>query len=190
MSTGDSDGFLYSHGVMTDLGTLGGLGSGSFAYSINNAGQVVGESWNLGRTNSHAFLYSHGVMTDLGTLGGSITFALGINAAGQVVGQSLVCEDRFSAFLYSGGTMINLNSSLPPDSGWHFDTATAINDSGQIVGQGTHNGEYHAFLLNPVPEPRSFLLVCTAIAGLSSKKRRAQNQLRRPCGSGSTSLRS
>ena len=58
---------------MADLGTLGGLES--FAYRINDSGQVVG----VADTSSgveHAFLYSNGTMNDLGMLpGGSRSIA-------------------------------------------------------------------------------------------------------------------
>jgi probable HAF family extracellular repeat protein len=69
---------------MADLGTLAG-GSISFAYGINNAGQIVGDADNGQFT--HAFLYSNGAMADLGTLGNN-SYARGINDAGQVVGYS------------------------------------------------------------------------------------------------------
>ena len=38
-------------------------------------------------------------------------------------------------------------------SGWEFDFAYAVNDAGQIVGTGFHNGVETGFLLNPVPVP-------------------------------------
>ena len=79
--------FLYSGGVMTDLGTLPG-GTYSCATGINNNGQIVGYS-NTASGPIHAFLYSGGKMTDLGTLpGGDNSEATGINDSGQIVGDS------------------------------------------------------------------------------------------------------
>jgi probable HAF family extracellular repeat protein len=65
---------------MTDLGTLGG--PSSFAFAINEAGQVVGRSATSAYL-THAFLYAAGQMEDLGTLGGSFSSASAINNAGQ-----------------------------------------------------------------------------------------------------------
>ena len=60
-----------------------------YAYGINDAGQVVGESDTAAGAH-HAFITGpNGVgMTDLGTLGGDYSLAYGINDAGQVVGES------------------------------------------------------------------------------------------------------
>jgi len=74
---------------ITDLGTLGGLVS--YAYGINDSGQVVGFSLTPANDFYHAFLYSGGVMTDLNTLidpalGWTLTEARGINDLGQIVG--------------------------------------------------------------------------------------------------------
>lgn len=154
--------FLYSNDAMTDLGALGNNNSDSYAYGINNNGQVTG--WSVtavvgsdGSQEKHAFLYSNGTMTDLGTLGGLHSYANGINNIGQVVGEShydktLTGPIYTRAFLYSGGKMTDLNSLIDPNSGWILRKALAINDSGQIVGYGYTGGSttYHAFLLTPV----------------------------------------
>ena len=139
--------FLYSGGVLTDLGSLGG---DSMATAINNNGQIVGES-NLGGSD-HAFLFSGGVMGDLGTLGGNDSNAISLNARGQVVGSSSLTGDHARhAFLYSEGVMTDLNTLLASNAtGWVLNVATAINDAGQIAGSGTINGQTHAFLLTPV----------------------------------------
>ena len=56
------------------------------------------------------------------------------------------------AFLYSGGTMIDLNTVIDTNSGWTLEVATAINDGGQIFGVGSHAAEpLRAFLLTPFP---------------------------------------
>jgi hypothetical protein len=52
----------------------------------------------------------------------------------------------------------------PTGSGWVLYEAHAINDAGEIVGSGTINGQEHAFLLTPVPEPSAFVL--TSLGGL------------------------
>ena len=62
--------------------------------------------------------------------------------------------------------MTDLNTEIPYSSGWELGWAFAINDAGQIVGQGIHNGQYDAFLLTPqiatAPEPGFWvpLLAC------------------------------
>ncbi len=49
-------------------------------------------------------------VTDLGTLGGNSSQAASINAGGQVTGQSFTSSLEYHAFLYSGGTMIDLGT--------------------------------------------------------------------------------
>jgi probable HAF family extracellular repeat protein len=52
-------------GAFLDLGTLGG--TQSFAYAINNNGDVVGYSYTASG-DTHAFSYSGGVLMDLNSL--------------------------------------------------------------------------------------------------------------------------
>jgi probable HAF family extracellular repeat protein len=98
----------------------------------------------------HAFIGGNGAMTDLGTLGGAASFAYGVNSTSQVVGEADTPTARH-AFYYDGTTMYDLNNLIPPGSGWVLQQGWAINDSGQIAGDGTINGVTHAFLLTPGP---------------------------------------
>jgi probable HAF family extracellular repeat protein len=76
---------------------------------------------------------------DLGTLGGTYSEAFGINASGQIVGDTATASGSGHAFLYSGGTMFDLN--LPGTSA----TARAINASGQIAGY-YYDGSYQGYV--------------------------------------------
>ncbi len=166
------NGFLYSDGQMTSLGTLP-VGTHSTATAVNDSGQIVGsantadfidaidgmtgkayssepgfvESDRGFNPEDHAFLYSNGQMTDLGTLGASSSTATAINDSGQIVG---FLNNASNAFLYTNGKMTDLNSLIPQDSGWTLSEATAINNKGQILGYGNISGQYRQFLLNPI----------------------------------------
>jgi probable HAF family extracellular repeat protein len=88
-------------------------------------------------------------MINLGTLGGSRSAAYGINAAGQIVGDAEIPNGNTThAFLYSGGTMTDLNALVP--AGVTITSAKAINSAGQIAAVGTiGGGSSHALLLTP-----------------------------------------
>lgn len=164
--------------VSANIGSLGGSTSGTNANAINASGQVVGSSMTI-QGITHAFSYSGGKMTDLGTLGGSYSEALSINAGGLVVGDSYTNTNADHAFLYAPGTIFDLNNLIDPNAGWTLQTATAINDSGEIVGQGINpKGQSDAFLLTPlknvvIPEPSSVALVGLAMAALLARRSRS-----------------
>lgn len=166
--------FLYSGGTMIDLGTLGGS---SWGYAINANGQVTGESETTGNAATHAFLYSGGTMMDLGSLGGDYSIGVDINASGQVTGMSYTTGNVPHAFLYSGSSMYDLNDLLVPGFGTTLGIAYGINDSGQIVADGSDG---HAYLLTltgddrSIPEPGSLPLLVAAfgcLAGVLRQKR-------------------
>jgi probable HAF family extracellular repeat protein len=149
--TGITQWFLDSKGTMTSLPNGGFDNTG--ANAINNAGQVVGDGEVASTSQVDALLYSNGQVKNLGTSAGFLdSEAYGINDHAQVVGDEwnpkTGAED---AFLYEAGKMIDLNSLLPANSGWQLGQAIAINNEGQIVGYGLHNGNSTSFLLDLTP---------------------------------------
>lgn len=123
----------------------------SDAYGINGAGTVVGAMRSSITGHRHAFRGSVNSWEDLGTLGGSRSVAWDINSTGQVVGEAETSSGVTHAFRFSDGVMTDLNSLLqqPEEGDWELLTAKAINDRGEIVGQGRFHGSLHAFLLSP-----------------------------------------
>jgi len=89
-------------------------------------------------------VFAAGTMTDLGTFGGPGSHAVGINGTGQVVGSADVnFFEPPHAFLYSGGTMTDLDALL----GGIGSYANDINDAGQVVGMVEEGpNEHHGFL--------------------------------------------
>jgi probable HAF family extracellular repeat protein len=137
-----------------DLGSLG-ANTNTYAYAVNNLGDIVGSSGvldNAGIEQSHAFLYTRGQLRDLGTLGGAFSYAYGINDLDQIVGWSELADGSQHAFVYLKGEMRDLNdllSAAPP--GWTITAADGINDRSQIVANALNSDGtiLHAVLLSP-----------------------------------------
>jgi probable HAF family extracellular repeat protein len=143
---GDSSGhpFLWpgTDGTMQDLGTLGG--TYGTANAINEAGEVVGYASNAGDQAEFAFLWRKGALTNLGSLNGDpCSTANAINSRGQVVGISTATCDYSTgrrAYLWENGSMVDLNTLIPPNSGVQLTLGETINDRGEIAVNGTPSG--------------------------------------------------
>ena len=72
--------FLWDHGTLTDLGTLGG--TFSVPLWLNNVGEAVGGATTTNDESFHAALWKNRQITDLGTLGGDcFSVAMAINSS-------------------------------------------------------------------------------------------------------------
>jgi probable HAF family extracellular repeat protein len=145
--------FLWEHGSMKDLGTLGG--NNGEARFISESGYVVGRADVSLRNNTyHAFRWKQGSMVDLGVFPPCRTsVAFSVNSCGQVVGETEICPGGADgdAFLSQDGkTMVDLNSLVVPGSDLIVKSAAFINDRGEIAGAGAlPDGEQRAVLLIP-----------------------------------------
>ncbi len=113
---------LWSQGVLTDLGTLGG--STAVPFGINNAGQISGVL--SGQSGLEHFVYDHGAVTLLGTHPAAY-YPTRINNLGEVAGTDGAAV--FRGFWYHGGAIEFLSTP-----GCDSASATALNDTGLVVG--------------------------------------------------------
>ena len=170
--------FLYTGGTAYDLGYLSGAALSStvsYAYSINDSGQIAGYSKAKidGVNTTRAFRYEgwqvvggnlvNGSMNDLGVLTiveggvtkvGTSSRGQGINEAGQVVGWSSVGYTRGVLSPSPSDPMVEVGYLYPDKTG---SSATAINNNGQITGWSYASVDgtvvFRSFIKSPGEDP-------------------------------------
>jgi len=137
-------------------GVPGFESSGTTPNAMNRYGHVAGTAGN-GFVRAFISRDPSAPAVDLGTLGGQLSMGLGINNYSWVVGWAEQTSGGGPrAFVHDGTRMIDLNTVLWNGTGWLLREAMAINDAGQIVGEGFFNGQPHAFLLQPMAKAPVF----------------------------------
>jgi probable HAF family extracellular repeat protein len=135
------------------VGTLGG--GDTMAMAINGHGAVAGVS-NTATDLTHAFLWNRGAIADVSTIksldGTAAVLSVdSVNSFGTMVG---TVRDGFDtrAMVFTNGHATNLNHLIPRKI-LVLDVARAVNDHGQIIGQGHMSDFFASFLLTPLAAP-------------------------------------
>jgi uncharacterized membrane protein len=126
---------------------------------INNLGHIAGVAMvSSGQSQPHAapFLWNLDALTLLAQPADSeYTVATGLNDSDEIVGYAYNSVRGTYALMWQQGEAFDLNSLIPPNSGWKLELAQAIGSDGTITGYGTFNGQFAAFALTPVTSPSS-----------------------------------
>ena len=126
------------------------------ADGINSIGEIVGSSQDDGGDRAFHWSSDNG-MRNIGDLpgGDDVADAFDINDRSEIVGWSGTPTGRHGFIWTKDGGMLDLNVMLDHSgAGWTIRQPTAINNAGQIVGNGYNpDGFSHGFLLTPIPDP-------------------------------------
>jgi probable HAF family extracellular repeat protein len=75
----------------------------------------------------------------------------GMSSGGVMVGMMWNDAGDERAFVFQPGSAVqDLNDLIGSGLGWTLEFARDVNDAGQIVGTGTHNGAVRGFILAPI----------------------------------------
>ena len=175
---------------INNLGQIVGM-SGLYAVELGDWGiplGCVGGDPIMNYDPVRALLYTPGsAPIELGVLPGygSISEAMAVNDLGQVVGYSefenCPLGDASAAFLYSDGRMYDLNMLVDASAqGSMLTEAYGINNKGQIIAYGSRRKGnewlYGTFLLTPVPEPSSLVVLFSGLTAAASVALRRKNR--------------
>ncbi len=157
---------LWRDGKMLDLGVPKGFQE-TDKPAFNNRGQVVleADAYRPNSAGKHgSFLWEAGHFTPLSPPPGfRYTDVYAINDSGLIVGDIETASFQKHAAIWKNGRAIDLNSLIPAGSGWVLQQAKAVNNRGQIAGEGTFHGQSRAFLLTPLMRRSVSARACAGI---------------------------
>ncbi len=159
-------------GAATELANLGTDSSSttySYAFAINDAGQIAGRSYKyVGGVFAGDLAVrwdADGSAHELGNLGLSSTntttaSAFAINSLGQTAGRcklyvSGVDQGDRAVYWKADGSIVDLNSLISPSSNWTLTRSRGISDNGWITGFGMYDPDGAGTV---APYQRQFLL--------------------------------
>jgi hypothetical protein len=165
----NDEGFISSHGCIV-LSKVQGLLFTIFQTQIHPSAllhnfpyaTVVGVSWDHPSWDQ-GFVYKNGVLTLTGwelrwpyySKVGHVDepWLSDVNNYDVAVGGG-IASNKWTALIWTETEgLLPLNALIPPDSGWRLASASAINDYGQITGEGVLNDDPAAatYRLDPIP---------------------------------------
>jgi uncharacterized membrane protein len=141
--TGRYQAFLWS--AKQGIQPIGPPDRYSSAIAVNDLGHVVVQAF------SDVFLHADGSLTRLELSPRYPSQPRALNNCGVIVGSFGPFSDAERAFIWEKARGFrDLNSYIASDSGWKLESATSINNRGEIVGRGDYKGrDDTGFLLIP-----------------------------------------
>ena len=194
LSTGSSGAVgVNDAGVVVGTSQIGGVGSSYHAVkwvngkivdvhpawaslaggvAVNEKGDIAGFGDAISG-GQHGILWQGGNTIQLPNFGGGQSQAYDINESSQVVGWATDSVGHTLGCLWEDGIGYQLEDLIPGGSGFQLlQRAFAIDDSSRILTVGFTGTSNDYLLLNPVPEPKTVIVLAAALGLLSISRRR------------------
>ena len=161
--------FLYANSICPEMAMLMGWRDCQVT-AFDDKDEIAGFGYDAGNAQK-MFVYSRkkvivieakgplskikpAAMNNYGVIVGTLTLSNSEKSPPQVYFNHTVIVTRGPdhvdrAVVIKEGKITDLNTMLDPKSGWILESASGINNKGQIVGMGQHHGKTTAFLLIP-----------------------------------------
>jgi len=124
-----------------------------YATTINDAGVITGHVIPVGGQSTPYYWTSSSALPTALPMPASHPHGeiYGMSSGGVMVGMMWNDAGDERAFVFQPGSAVqDLNDLIGSGLGWTLEFARDVNDAGQIVGTGTHNGAVRGFILAPI----------------------------------------